>query len=451
MKTKSVLLILIFGIVLSSFSQNTIELTFTAENSGQYLPLDSILIENLTQGGDTILYAPDTLLVIDFLARIGDNNAIDKNSFFNLNNYPNPFVDKTTVNFDLHETEDVSIVLRNILGEQLAYYKNTLMHGNHSFIIYPGSERFYLLTLTGKHTSKTIKLLNANGNSTNGEKSRIVYNGFNDNSIRYKSENAINSFGFALGDELKYIAYSNMGESSIVDSPTENQIYVFQYSSNPCPDFPNVTDVDGNVYNTVLIGSQCWMAENLKTTTYNNNLPIPNVTETGDWLSLTTGAYVWQSNDISWKDLYGALYNWWAIDNPAGLCPTGWHVPEDDEWTVLTDFIGGMGSPHGNELKSCRQVNSPLGGDCLTTEHPRWNYADTHYGTNDYFFSVFPGGFRSIFGGGFWDIGDTGNWWTSTESSTDEAVRRAIGDEWGGVYEYNSDKRYGFSVRCIKD
>ncbi len=451
MKTKSILLILIFGIVLCSFSQNTIELTFTAENSGQYLPLDSILIENLTQGGDTILFTPDTLLVIDVVTGIGDNNLKDKNSFFTLNNYPNPFIDKTTVSFDLYETEDISIVVRNILGEQLAVYKNRLKHGNHSFIIYPGSERYYLLTLTGKQTSKTIKLLNAKRNSTNGGKSRIVYNGFNDNSIRYKSENAINSFGFDLGDELKYIAYSNMGESSIVDSPTENQTYIFQYSSNPCPGFPTVTDVDDNVYNTVLIGSQCWMAKNLKTTTYNNNTPIPNVTEIGDWLSLTTGAYVWQSNDISWKDLYGALYNWYAIDDPAGLCPTGWHVAEDDEWTALTDFIGGMGSPHGNELKSCRQVNSPLGGDCQTTEHPRWNFADTHYGTNDYFFSAFPGGFRSIFGGGFWDMGDVGHWWTSTEFSADEAARRAIGDEWGNVFEYNSDKHYGFAVRCIKD
>jgi len=233
MKTKALILVLTFGIVLSSFSQSAIELTFTAENSGQYLPLDSILIENLTQIGDTTLYTPDTLLVIDLVTDIGDNISIDKNSSFALNNYPNPFIDKTTVSFDLYETEDISIVVRNILGEQLAVYKNTLKHGNHSFILYPGTERYYLLTLTGKQTSKTIKLLNASGNSTNGRKSRIVYGGFSDNSIRYKSENAIISFGFALGDELKYIAYSNMGESLIVDSPTENQTYIFQYSSNP--------------------------------------------------------------------------------------------------------------------------------------------------------------------------------------------------------------------------
>ena len=136
MKTITLLFVLTCGIVINSFGQNTIELTFTAENSGQYLPQDRIFIENLTQGGDTTLYTTDTILVIDLVAGIGDNNAIDKNSFLNLKNHPNPFVAKTTISFDLYETEDISVVIRNIFGEQMAYYKNTLEHGNHSFTFY---------------------------------------------------------------------------------------------------------------------------------------------------------------------------------------------------------------------------------------------------------------------------------------------------------------------------
>ena len=165
----------------------------------------------------------------------------------------------------------------------------------------------------------------------------------------------------------------------------------FLYTIGNCP--PTITDFDGNTYNTVQIDSQCWMAENLKTTTYRNGIPIPNVTNASSWENLSTGAYVWYNNDILWKDLYGGLYNWYATVDTNGLCPTGWHIPSDDEWTELTDYIGGTGSPHGNELKSCRQINSPLGGVCNTNEHQRW-YEHFHYGTDNYGFSGLPGGYR---------------------------------------------------------
>ncbi len=113
---------------------------------------------------------------------------------------------------------------------------------------------------------------------------------------------------------------------------------------NPCPGVPTVTDVDGNEYPTVLIGDQCWMKENLKTTKYNDGLPIPNVTDNIEWYWLTTGAYVWYENDNTWKEKYGAMYNWTAVDNPGGLCPTGWHVPTFNELTELRDYIGGTNS-----------------------------------------------------------------------------------------------------------
>ncbi len=142
------------------------------------------------------------------------------------------------------------------------------------------------------------------------------------------------------------------------------------------------------------------MKENLKTTTYNNGISIPNVTDANAWYNLTSGAYVWYDNDISWKDKYGALYNWYATIDSNGLCPSGWRVPTNDEWTALTDFIGGTGA-HGNELKSCRQVNSPSGGSCNTSEHPRWedDTSSGNYGTDDYGFSGLPGGGR--YGSGY--------------------------------------------------
>ncbi|MDZ7743914.1 MAG: FISUMP domain-containing protein [Bacteroidota bacterium] len=155
----------------------------------------------------------------------------------------------------------------------------------------------------------------------------------------YKSGNALNNFVFNLGDQLKFTGSTGLDEQVITSSPTGDQTYYFHYTGDPCPGTPTVTDIDGNVYNTVLIGNQCWMKENLKTTTYRNGTEIPNVTDANAWQILTTGAYVWYDNDISWKDSYGALYNWYTTIDPNGLCPAGWHVPTNDEWTDLTDYL----------------------------------------------------------------------------------------------------------------
>ncbi len=103
-----------------------------------------------------------------------------------------------------------------------------------------------------------------------------------------------------------------------------------------------VTDIDGNVYRTVKIGTQVWMAENLKTTKYRNGDPIANVTNGASWKALTTGAYCWYNNDAENKVTYGGLYNWFVVADSRKIAPTGWHVPTDAEWTVLTDFLGGL-------------------------------------------------------------------------------------------------------------
>ncbi len=434
----------------------TMELTFTAGNDGQYVPLDSILIENITQGGETTLYAPDTVLVLDYVTSIGDNGAIhtDKlgeNSFSVSQNYPNPFKGKTTVNLYLPEKDDVKITVRDILGRGLTHYENTLNRGNHSFAFYSGNQKYYLLIVTGKQTSQTIKMLNANSKTTYGEKCKIVYHEYENKPIGFKSQQAINDFGFNLGDELKYIAYTDVEETELIDSPMGSQIYAFQFDGwTPCPGLSTITDIDGNIYNTVQIGTQCWMKENLKTTTYQNGTPIPNVTGTFAWQALTSGAYVWFDNDISWKDLYGALYNWYATVDANGICPTGWHVPTNNEWTSLTDFIGGTGSPHGNELKSCRQVNSSLGGGCNTTEHPRWNEDNYDWGTDDYGFSGLPGGYR-FSDGSFDNVGYGSVWWSSTADTSSLAWYRYLYyyNGYMGVYHY--DKHSGFSVRCLRD
>ncbi|MBK6755050.1 MAG: fibrobacter succinogenes major paralogous domain-containing protein [Flavobacteriales bacterium] len=120
---------------------------------------------------------------------------------------------------------------------------------------------------------------------------------------------------------------------------------------------PTVTDIDGNVYNTVQIGGQCWMMENLRTSTYRNNTPIPNVTDSAQWVNLASGAWC-NFNNTANDAILGKLYNWYAVDNAAGLCPLGWHVPAEDDWLTLINHLGGSSVAVAVKLNCCTHFSA---------------------------------------------------------------------------------------------
>lgn len=227
-----------------------------------------------------------------------------------------------------------------------------------------------------------------------------------------------------------------------------------------------VEDIEGNIYEIVKIGDQVWMAENLRVTSYNDGTSIPTGLSPYEWSTTTEGAYDvfphdyedWPTEGIDSEeemlDAYGALYNWFAVDNSRGLCPEGWYVPDDQDWQELVNYIFGDGKD-GNALKSCRQVNSPLGNEYDTKEHPRWSKPQNieQYGTDDYGFSALPGGYRYYYGT-YSLIGYSGFWWSSSEFETEESVNgllRYMHHYSNRVMWIDGGKRYGFSVRCIKD
>jgi uncharacterized protein (TIGR02145 family) len=189
-----------------------------------------------------------------------------------------------------------------------------------------------------------------------------------------------------------------------------------------------VTDIDGNVYHTVQIGNQTWMIENLKTTKYNDGTSIPYVTNKDLWSNLTTPAYCYYDNDLNtYKSYYGALYNWYAV-NTGKLCPAGWHVPSDAEWSVLTKYFENQDS---------------VGSDLRTIIH------DIGFDNNtDY--TYLSGGYRTL-DGSYSDVGQLGYWWTATEYYDDIAYYRYLYNVDSFVYGSNSYKFMGLSVRCIKD
>jgi uncharacterized protein (TIGR02145 family) len=206
-------------------------------------------------------------------------------------------------------------------------------------------------------------------------------------------------------------------------------------------------DYDNNKYNTVQFSYQVWMAENLKTTRFNDGAPIPLVTDKEEWNNLQTPAYcLYDTSLASWGHGYssalrkvtGALYNWYAV-NTGKLCPTGWHVPSDGDWRRLTAYFGGD-SVAGDKLKST--YFWPVRADTIKTT------------TNESGFTALPGGSRQPDGSFYFDLGDTGFWWCSPEyleNSASEALYKSIGTENGTVHSALSNKSSGFSVRCVKD
>jgi uncharacterized protein (TIGR02145 family) len=193
-----------------------------------------------------------------------------------------------------------------------------------------------------------------------------------------------------------------------------------------------VTDADGNSYTSVTIGSQVWMVENLKTTKYSDGSPISNLTDNTQWTNTTDGAYCWYENNISNKNTYGALYNFYAI-NTGKICPTGWHVPSDAEWTTLTTYLGG---------------ESIAGGKLKESGTSHWQSPNSG-ATNETGFTAIPGGHRYYYGI-FVDNGIYGDMWTSTEISA-SAWTRSMDFDKTIVRRENSSFGNGYSVRCVKD
>ena len=192
-------------------------------------------------------------------------------------------------------------------------------------------------------------------------------------------------------------------------------------------------DYDNNNYATVSIGEQIWMAENLKTTHYSDGTAISYPgSDNAVWSANTTGAYAWYSNDATYKDTYGALYNWHAV-NTGLLCPAGWHVPTNSDWLTLTDYLGGLTA--GGKLKEAG------------TEH--WTGANTG-ATNESGFTALPGGIRSDTGG-YALIGTNGFWWSATDNDATTAWDRHLATTNTTIYVQTYPKGRGFSVRCVKN
>jgi len=249
------------------------------------------------------------------------------------------------------------------------------------------------------------------GSSTNQYELKIT--GLNANTNYYARAYAINPAGISYGStELIHLKLNVPG--------------------------PNITDIDGNVYKTVQIGNQVWMAENLKATKYNDGTPIPYVSNQQQWATTTTGAYCFFANSTSFGQTYGNLYNFFAATNSKKLCPSGWHLPSDQEWTELSNFLGGSQNAGGLiKMQGTEFWANPNAG-----------------ATNSSGFSAKGASWRGEDGLFYYWVGWSSSWWSSTSYNSTEpwsysaSHNNSILLRQRGAYFKNNA---GVSVRCIKD
>jgi uncharacterized protein (TIGR02145 family) len=225
----------------------------------------------------------------------------------------------------------------------------------------------------------------------------------------------------------------------------DSQVTIAQYAIDGATG--TATDIDGNVYQTLVIGNQEWLVENLKVTYYRNGDPIPNITDNSEWTEFSTGAYCFYDNSAFNSEIYGALYNWYAVYDARGLAPQGWRVPSDNDIKQLEMYLG-MSESEANDTGG-RGTNE---GCKLAGGYDLWQNGDlrnnSEFDTSG--FSFLPGGYRYYFNGVFFSLGDRSYIWSSSESSISNAWDRYLHSHTTSVYRDNHDKRFGFSVRCVK-
>lgn len=214
-------------------------------------------------------------------------------------------------------------------------------------------------------------------------------------------------------------------------------ILFLQIGCNPDEETPSnvVKDIDGNVYHSITIGSQTWLAENLSVVHYRNGDPVPNITDGNQWGLLTTGAYCDYNNNTANVTDYGRLYNAYAVQDSRNLAPKGWHIATHAEYQALEEYLGGL---------------TIAGGKMKETGTKHW-LTPNKGATNSSGFSALPGGYRGWSNGIFASLGERGGWWTTTDEASSAVYGRFLYFDQESSYVTWGYRHVGMSVRCVKD
>ena len=444
----------------------TVTLTFTGRDvHNQYVPLNRVVVSNLTKDWQETLIWPDTELVMTATG-IEDVEACHGASLWLSQNNPNPFDGTTFVSLQVGEPGDVEMVVTDITGRVVAAnHYSPLQPGAHEIRITLSTAGLYFLTARQNGRTAAVKMVNRGNGGDNAitvsslvetcqgasqPQPKIAYRGATDNP-------------FDLGDQMEYVGFAVLNGEEVESAHVAGTQFVSEtielvfLNVQPCLDYPTVTDIDGNVYNTVQIGSQCWMKENLRTTRYEDGTSIPVGTN-----YTTTEAYYNDSTSYIPLAERGYLYNWLgamhgAVSSNAvpsgvqGVCPEGWHLPSNAEWTALTNYVSSQpgyvcgGSPIyiAKALASTSWWLS-YGESCC----PGNQSANPNNATG---FSAVPAGTFGSYG--YNDVGRYASFWSATEFEDYPGMARYVGLENEELEAYHAvgSMERRFSVRCLRN
>jgi len=427
------ILCVVLVLCIGSMKSQVITITFESALNGALTPLDSILVMNLTQGGDTTIYFPDNELVLGTTAISEAGSA-----GLAMQGLPNPFAGSTLVVLEANGGMAL-LALHDVAGRELVSLATNLSVGVHRLRVSCARPGVHLLTVVQGGVRHTMRLMATEGAGVDGLSLLSQ-----EQRVRAKSDRSF--FTWTPSDELRYIGYATDADivhsAAIDEVPVVTATRTFElFAGLACPESPTVTDIDGNMYRNVQIGGQCWMAENLRTARYRNGIEIPYVYVNTIWTSTSNGAWCSYGDDA----IYGKLYNWYAAANP-NICPQGWHVATEVEWQQLELALG---MPVDEVLNTAyRGEGQNIGGKLQATS--LWMVPNTS-ATNASGFSGLPGGYRNFSDGLFFGLGGYGYWWTASETIPAFAWHRFLYGSNTGVYRNDWYKRNGMCIRCVRD
>jgi uncharacterized protein (TIGR02145 family) len=414
--------------------------------TGASTTVNSVKVENLTKATSLTLNSGE-LLQLTITTGI---NSEEKIKTTHIKAWPNPATDVCIIQVEPENSGNAVFTLIDATGK-LVYQKNIFLDKNINEYQISGLKRgLNLITITGKtyrYTSKVFSLAERKYPLNLERIEALSVQIYDEKKGKPKGLKATIEMEYSAGDRIKYTGISGNYSTVITDIPTENKTITFNFTS--------CTDGDNLNYPVVFIGTQIWMAENLKTTKYNDGTLITLVSDGTVWSNLSTEAYCWyDNNQSSYGNLYGALYNYYAV-NTGKLCPSGWHVAKDSDWNTLIFYLVANGFNYdgtGDYNKLTKSLgattnwrSSTFSPGCVgSTAYPEKRNATG--------FTALPGGQRDGFGT-YRDIAGYAAWWTGDiiPLGTNIAYLYSIAFVNWNVLKSSGGARSGLSVRCIKD
>ncbi|MBP6976765.1 MAG: hypothetical protein KBB71_00435 [Lentimicrobiaceae bacterium] len=452
MKSQPVLAGFCLVISLVTAGQNQpIDLTFTAVDNLNHVQLDSIKVINRTQGIQTTICWPDTMITIeitpgDLLLYLGygtkhyvaipENNQ-ETSSFQLFQNYPNPVRDQTEISMYLPGKGQVHILVSDLQGRVILSSDWQLTRGNHSFRFMTGHNNFLILTAKWNGMSRSIKIVSS------GQSNRKIC------SLDYTGSDQGNGIVAKASSQTRR---GTVYESGILDTPDTHTTYTFQFASRiPCPGTPTV-EYQGQLYHTIQIFSQCWMKENLNAGTM--------IASMGPGQLQTDNGYIEKycyANEAAYCNAFGGLYEWDEAmqyadgEGAQGICPEGWHIPTDEEWKLLEGIADSHFPPGDPVWDLFGFQGTDAGGNLKETGTGYWEYPNEG-ATNSTGFSGLPGSYRYGYESGYFGMeGADGCFWTSSSFSPENAYTHYLRYDDAGSGRNDQPRVFGHSVRCLRN